>query len=62
MTATHTGAYDVAQLGLPIPGVPASGERRQWPRECLTFTVRQGLVVARSPYASSVARSPGVLY
>lgn len=46
ITATHTGAYDVARLGLPIPAVAVSGKRRQWPQERLTFTVQQGQVAA----------------
>lgn len=44
ITATHTGVYDVARLGLPIPAVPATSKRRQWPQETLTFTVRQGQI------------------
>lgn len=40
ITATHTGDYDVALLGLPIPTVSATGKRRQWPQEILTFSTQ----------------------
>lgn len=46
ITATHTGTYDVSKLGLPVPPVPATGKRRQWPQEVLTFTIKDGLVTA----------------
>lgn len=46
ITSTHTGLYAVDKLGLPIPPVAATGKRRQWPREALTFTVHNGQIVA----------------
>jgi predicted ester cyclase len=44
ITATHTGVYDVSKLGLPVPPIPATGKRRQWPQESLTFTVKEGKI------------------
>lgn len=39
ITATHLGAYDVAKLGLPLPPLPATAKRRQWPPDTLDFTI-----------------------
>jgi predicted ester cyclase len=44
ITASHTGLYDVSKLGLPVPPIPATGKRRQWPQEVLTFTLKEGKV------------------
>ena len=46
ITSTHTGTYDVSKLGLPVPPIAATGKRRQWPQESLTFTVNNGRVSA----------------
>jgi hypothetical protein len=46
ITTTHTGTYDVSKLGIPVPPIPATGKRRQWPQESLTFTVKNGQVTA----------------
>jgi predicted ester cyclase len=46
ITATHTGPYDVSKLGVPIPAVSATGKRRQWPQEILTFRVQNGEIAA----------------
>ena len=46
ITATHTGAYDVGKLGLPVPPVLATGKRRQWPAELFTFTVNDGRIAS----------------
>lgn len=55
ITATHTGAYDVAKLGIPIPPVAPTGRSRAWPVEQMTFTVSDGkiagLVVPNTPGA-----------
>jgi len=39
ITGTHLGTYDVSKLGLPLPPVPATAKRRQWPPDYLDFTV-----------------------
>lgn len=39
ISATHTGAYDVAKLGVPLPPVAATGRSRSWPVEQMTFTI-----------------------
>jgi predicted ester cyclase len=39
ITATHLGTYDVAKLGLPLPPLPATAKRRQWPPDTLDFTI-----------------------
>jgi len=44
ITATHTGAFDVAKLGVPIPAVAATGKHRAWPVEHMTITIENGLV------------------
>jgi predicted ester cyclase len=46
ITATHTGPYDVSKLGVPIPAVPTTGKRRQWPQEVLSFSVQNGQIAA----------------
>lgn len=46
ITATHLGTYDVAKLGIPVPPIAATAKRRQWPRELLTFTVRDQKVAS----------------
>lgn len=46
ITSTHLGSYDVSKLGIPIPPVAATGKRRQWPQEALTFTVGNGQIIA----------------
>lgn len=45
ITATHTGPFDVSPLGLPVPAIPATGKRRQWPQESLTVKARDGQLV-----------------
>ena len=44
ITATHTGAYDVAKLGIPIQPVAPTGRSRAWPAERMAFTVSEGKV------------------
>lgn len=44
ITATHTGSLDVGKLGLPMPLIPATGKRRQWPQELFTFIVKDSRV------------------
>jgi steroid delta-isomerase-like uncharacterized protein len=44
ITTTHTGTYDVSKLGIPIPPIAATGKRRQWPQESLTFTISNGRI------------------
>ena len=44
ITATHTGAWDVSKLGVPVPAVAATGKHRAWPVEHMTVTVEKGLV------------------
>ena len=44
ITATHTGAYDVSKLGVPIPPIAATGKHRAWPVEHMTMTVRNGRI------------------
>lgn len=44
ITATHTGPYDVAKLGVPIPVIAPTGLSRAWPVEHLTATVKDGKV------------------
>jgi hypothetical protein len=44
ITATHTGAFDVSKLGVPIPAVAATGLSRAWPVEHMTITVEKGLI------------------
>jgi hypothetical protein len=44
ITATHTGAFDVAKLGVPIPAVAPTGLSRAWPVEHTTVTVKDGKV------------------
>lgn len=46
ITATHTGTYDVGKLGLPVPPIPATGKRRQWPTDELTFTIKDGQIAS----------------
>lgn len=46
ITATHTGTFHVDKLGLPVPPVLATGKRRQWPQELLTFTVKDGRIAS----------------
>lgn len=46
ITATHTGDYDVAQLGLPIPMVLATGKRRQWPQEIVTISTQDDRITS----------------
>lgn len=44
ITATHTGPYDVAKLGVPIAALAPTGKHRAWPVETMTVTVRDGKV------------------
>ena len=44
ITATHTGAFDVSKLGVPVPAVAATGKYRAWPVEHLTATVEKGQI------------------
>ncbi len=44
ISATHTGAFDVAKIGVPIPAVAATGKHRAWPVEHMTITVKGALV------------------
>ncbi|GAC1535939.1 MAG: hypothetical protein NVS4B8_19180 [Herpetosiphon sp.] len=46
VTATHTGTYEVGKLGVPQAAVPATGKRRQWPQETLTFSVQKDQITA----------------
>jgi hypothetical protein len=44
ITATHTGAFDVSKLGLPVPPIAATGKHRAWPVEHMAITVENGLI------------------
>jgi hypothetical protein len=44
ITATHTGAFDVSRLGLPVPSVAPTGKSRAWPAEHMTVTVRDSTI------------------
>ena len=44
ISATHTGAWDVSKLGVPIPAVAATGKHRSWPVEHMTVQVERGQV------------------
>ena len=44
ITATHTGAWDVSKLGVPIPAVAATGKYRAWPVEHMTVSVEKGQI------------------
>ncbi len=44
ISATHTGPYDVAKLGVPIPAVVATGKSRSWPVEHMTVNVKDGKI------------------
>ncbi|MFN8515871.1 MAG: nuclear transport factor 2 family protein [Chloroflexia bacterium] len=46
ISATHTGAFDVAKLGLPIEPIAPTGKSRSWPVEQMTATVRDGKIVS----------------
>ena len=42
--ATHTGVYDVSKLGIALPPVQPTGKTRTWPRETMTFTLKNGKI------------------
>jgi hypothetical protein len=44
ISATHTGAWDVSKLGVPVPPIAATGKHRTWPVEHMAITVENGLV------------------
>jgi len=44
ITATHTGAYDVAKLGVPVPAIAPTGKQRTWPVEYFFLTLMDGKV------------------
>ena len=44
ISATHTGRFDVAKLGVPIPAVAPTGMSRSWPVEHMTVTVKDGKI------------------
>lgn len=44
ISATHTGPFDVARLGVPLAPVPATGKSRSWPQESMIVTVREGTI------------------
>jgi ketosteroid isomerase-like protein len=44
ITATHTGAWDVSKLGLPVPAVAATGKHRAWPVEHMTVQTANGVI------------------
>lgn len=58
ISATHTGAYDVAKLGIPIPAIAATGLSRAWPVERMEIAVRgqsvAGIKVTDTPGAGVI--------
>lgn len=44
--ATHSGVFDVARLGIPVPPIQPTGKTRSWPVEYMTFTVKNGQITS----------------